>query len=693
MNHRFLFAALAVMTACTPEVSIIFNEGEADPSSGIVVNDLFICNAPKGTDWELWGHFYELFELPSYTTEASGAELHHYNGSCWRVTPTAASDTVLLQYTDFRKKHSWAPKGFFIRLNGSGKVIPVKEVQMIFQPSEPLPASGYTKTDLAVTDIIPSVKSIELIGDGESLIEKVECKMVPDIRPQGYRLDISSGKAVISASDSAGLRYGRVTLDLFRENAAGAPLHDMTVEDWPDFAYRGQMLDAARLFFPIGELEKMVLALERSKMNVLVLHLTDDEGWRLEIKDIPELTSFGAFHAIPTRREDGTYFSEKGLHPVKVCSLGPSFSGPSGYYRREEFISFIRFAFKHGVTVIPDFDFPGHCLAAIESMEARERNTGDTSFRLVDPADSSAYCAINGFHDNVIDLALPSVFHFIGTVFDEVISIYREAGVPLEQIMIGGDEVADGAWTGSPSCKEAMELNGFTSLHQLRSLFLAKLVSMLKERGVKTSGYEEIGFNLSDEAFEALAANCGCLNIWAPLDKDNAYKSYDFANRGLPVLMSPGSHTYCDNTYSMAWEEGSVFWAGILDERKAFSMLPFRLNRSNRFDRYNQPIDMTAIDPYIPELKRPENIIGVQSMLWCDGFYDTREAFSYLFPKTYGIYERSWNAQPSWQDSTDPLDPVFVADFNRFYSIVAEREIPYLDAAGLPHRSAMTSDK
>ena len=519
MNYKLLLA-IAVLSACTPKVSIVFNEGVADPSTGVVTNDLLICNAPKGVEWELWGHFYELLELPSRTTDQSGAELHHYNASCWWVTPKAASDTILLQYTDFRKKHSWAPKGFFIRLNGSGKVIPVKDVQWNFQPSDSLPASGYSKTELSLTDIIPSVKKIAYIGDAESIVSDLECSIVPGIRPQGYRIDIAAGKAVISASDSAGLRYGKVTLDLFKENAAGSPLHDMTVEDWPDFAYRGQMIDVARLFFPVSELEKLVLALERAKMNVLVLHLTDDEGWRLEIKSIPELTSFGAFHALPSRRDDGSYFSENGLHPVKVCNLGHSFSGPSGYYSREEFISFLRFAQNHGVTVIPDFDFPGHCLAAIESMKARERNTGDTSFRLVDPADSSVYCAINGFHDNVIDLALPSVFHFIETVFDEVISIYKDAGVPLEQIMIGGDEVADGAWTGSPSCHKAMELNGFTELHQLRSLFLTKVIALLKERGLKTSGYEEIGFNLSGEAFDMLAENCGCLNIWSPLDKD-----------------------------------------------------------------------------------------------------------------------------------------------------------------------------
>ncbi|MBO4595859.1 MAG: family 20 glycosylhydrolase [Bacteroidales bacterium] len=432
--------------------------------------------------------------------------------------------------------------------------------------------------------------------------------------------------------------------------------------------------------------------MERSKMNVLVLHLNDDEGWRLEIKALPELTSFGAFHDIPTRREDGTYFNEKALMPCKVFERGRAFKGPSGYYSRKEFISFIRFAIKHGITVIPDFDFPGHCLSAIESMKARERITGDTSFRLTDPDDTSRYFAINGYHHNVIDIALPSVFHFIETVFDEVVSIYKEADVPLNQIMIGGDEVAEGAWTGSPSCRKVMADNGFTNLDQLRAWFLIRIIGLLKDRGINTSGYEEIAFNLSAEELEFLAENCGCLNIWAPLNKENAYKSYDYANKGLPILLSPGSHTYCDNTYSMAWDEPNVFWAGILDERRAFSLLPFRLGKSDRFDNYHNPIDMTALDPYIPELNKPENIIGVQSMLWCDLFYETDLAFKFLFPKTYGLYERAWNAQPSWQDSTDPYDPGFISDFNRFYTTVVEREIPYLDSIGIAHRAAMTNN-
>ena len=684
MKNRaaLIAAAIIMMAACTPKTVLVWNEGTPDPETGIAVNELLICNAPEGTEWDLWGHFYDAYKLPCKAVEGSMAQIYRFSGSCWRVEPQVAGDTVVLKYIDVRRKHSWMPRGFYIKMRESGKVFPVP-VQQNRLPHESAVRPEYPYAELNVTDIIPAVKSV-VTGEGSSKVEVVEEKMTEGIHAEGYRLTVKEGKALIEASDAQGLRYGRITLEKFKENAGSDNLPNMVVEDWPDFAYRAQMIDVARLYYPLDELKRLVDVLERCKMNTLALHLNDDESWRLEIDGIPELTDFGAFHEIPVRQEDGSYLCEKAVSPVKGSTLGKVWGGTSGYYSREEFKDFIQYAYEHGVTVIPEIDIPGHCYSAVEAMKYRERTTGDASYRLVDPADTSVYCSVQGYSGNVIDIALPSVLAFIGKVFDSIKSMYAEAGVPLYEIAVGGDEVAEGAWEGSPACIAAMKEKGFTDIGQLRSEFISKVNAMLRDRGLRISGYNEMVEGLDDKAFEEIAANCGRIWVWKTLNKpEQAPASYEFANRGMKVVLAMGCHLYFDNARTLAWDDRGLTWAGTLDEKKVFTFLPFNLGASRRFDNYGKPRDITELAPYIPELKHPENITGIQGMLWGDNLWESQDGFSMLLPKAYGAWERNWNARPDWEQSTDAEDPAFMEDFIHFFTVVRQRELPYLEVAGL----------
>ena len=689
MNIRsFLLSSLvavlsvATSTSCTPAPDLIWKEGKVDPQTNLVVNELLICNAPEGLDWDLWGYFYQAPSLPCKAVEGSMAQMHMFSGSFWRVEPTHAADTVVLKYVDKRKKHSYAPHGFNIKFRKSGKTISLP-IQHQFQPCEKAAHPSFPLVKTGVTDIVPAVKSI-VQGKGSSAIENIEDRLIDGLRPEGYRLVVADGKAIVEASDCQGLRYGRITLEKFMENAGSGVLPDMVVEDWPDFPYRAQMIDVSRLYFSLDELKSLVNVLERCKVNTLALHLNDDESWRLEIEGLPELTSYGAFHALPDYQEDGTYVCHDGIHPINGSALGKVWGGTSGYYSRKDFIEFIQYAHDHGVKVVPELDIPGHCYSAVEAMKYRERITGDTSFRLIDPSDTSSYCSLQGYYGNVIDIALPSVFNFLGKVFDSIVSMYAEAGVPLDEIAVGGDEVAEGAWEGSPACRALMTEKGYASVDQVRGDFFRKVNVMLRERGVRISGYHEIVQGVSDEIFAEIAENCGHIIVWLPLKyTDHTHLAYTLANKGMNVVMSMGCHLYFDNTRSMNWDERGLTWAGTLDERKVFTFLPFNLAASNRFDNYNNPCDLSVLQPYIPELKRPENISGMQPMVWCSNIWKTEDAFEMVLPKAYGAWERSWNACPTWEQSTKAEDPAFEEDFLRFYTIVRQRELPYLEKMGL----------
>ena len=253
---------------------------------------------------------------------------------------------------------------------------------------------------------------------------------------------------------------------------------------------------------------------------------------------------------------------------------------------------------------------------------------------------------------NVVDVSLPSTYRFIGKVFDEIQRLYAEAGVPLETINISGDEVAEGCWLGSPSCQRLMEENGWTSSQELWSHFLGRMVDMLSERGLKFAGYAEVVVGTSGAVLEKIKDNCSFIIVWRPLAEEMGGKiASKLSAEGFKVLLSNGDYTYMDNAYTMHKTEPGLTWGGPTDERKAFSYSPMCSG----------------------------NVLGVEPMLWGDNVYDFETACYLLFPKVFGLFERCWNANlPEEEDA-----------FDKFYSIVTEREIPYLDGLGITHRQPM----
>ena len=596
---------LILTTACNHRVTTTENnripaaewaEGSKQ-DDGRALHTLVLSNVSKGS--RVW--FQELFDGK---TMVEGPAINHYQGTSWYIDIPSDGTVTLKYYGRPLPRHSWAPESFI--LQQKGKPDRAMEVQYHFleQPAKPTEDDFSGQYEVQPGDIIPQVKRIQY---GNEPMKQV------GTHPYGwYRITIDDeGEAKVEANDEDGHFYAQTTLAKLPR-----PLQPMTLEDWPDLPYRGFMLDVVRDFRTVDEVLQIIDLMASWKLNTLHFHLADDESWCLEIKAFPELTSYGAHHALPD------------WDLQETSALKPTANGRIGnvtFYTAEEYKQILRYAWDHRITVVPEFDTPGHSRASIKAMQAYERRTGDSSFRLQDPADTSRYWSAQDFTDNVLSVYLPSVYRFYGTVFDEVIQLHREAGVPLPAIHIGGDEVPEGAWSGHDR-------------HEMKEIFTNKMLDLAEERGIRLAGWEDMAKGLEPKTQERLKRSLYFLNVWNTKGIE-----------GFPVALSPAAYTYLDLAYSDAPDEIGLSWAGYVDERKAFSL---------------QPKDYKG------------DIIGVQAQLWSSQLRSFDDATYQMLPKALGVAERAWNAHAG------PTETEFTTDFDRFYSIIVTREMPLWEKVG-----------
>ena len=590
--HKFLSLILFLLlaTACGRMPSVDWTEGAAE-ADGRAMHTLVLHNMPE--DSRVW--FQELFDGK---TIVEGPSMNHYQGTSWYIDIPQSGTVKIKYYGRPLPRHSWAPEAFV--LQQQGKPDTPMEVQYHFlkhPKTENDEGSFVSNYELQPADIIPQVKRVNYGTEPLELIES---------HPTGwFRITIGQGgEPKVECDDEDGAFYAQVTLEKLPQ-----PLQPMTIEDWPDYAYRGFMLDVVRDFRTVDEVLEIIDLMASWKLNTLHFHIADDESWCLEIRDFPELTEFGAHHALPD------------WNLQETCALKPSANGKIGntsFYTAEEYKQILCYAWERRIRVIPEFDTPGHSRASIKAMRAYERRTGDSSFRLQDPADTSHYWSAQDFTDNVLSVYLPSVYKFYGTVFDEVIRLHKEAGAPLPAIHIGGDEVPDGAWSGHDR-------------HEMKERFTNGMLDLAEARDIRLAGWEDIAKGLEPETEERLKRSLYFLNVW---NTDGI--------EGFPVVLSPASYTYLDLAYSDAPDEIGLSWAGYVDERKTFSL---------------PPNDYKG------------DIIGVQAQLWSSQLRSIDDATYQMLPKALGVAERGWNAEPT-------------STFERFYSIIVAREMPVWEEKG-----------
>lgn len=283
-------------------------------------------------------------------------------------------------------------------------------------------------------------------------------KKIEGLEKEAYQIEVTEQQVVLSATHPAGMFYAIQSLKMMMPAESWAKpqqkiaISCASVKDSPRFGYRSFMLDVARNFQNKEQILKILDLLALYKINTLHFHLNDDEGWRLEIPSLPELTEIGS-------KRGHTLDDSQWLHPSYGSGSENNFPG-TGYYTKSDFIEILKYAKALHIKVIPEIETPGHARAAIKSMDARYKRfmkegnvTEARRYLLRDTLDKSVYTSVQRYHDNVMNVALPSTYNFIEKVVDEVIDIYAAADAELKTIHLGGDEVPEGVWEKSPAIK------------------------------------------------------------------------------------------------------------------------------------------------------------------------------------------------------------------------------------------------
>ena len=522
---------------------------------------------------------------------------------------------------------------------------------------------------------------------------------------EAYSLDVTDSAITIVGGDAAGAFYGLQSfLGLVPGDVSeGVAVPQVTIGyDAPRFGYRGVQLDIARNFPGKDAVLAVLEQMAAYKLNTLHLHLSDDEGWRLAIPGLPELTEVGA-----RRCHD---LSEQ------TCLLPQLGSGPSddtagtGHLTRDDFIEILEAATARHIEVVPELDMPGHARAAIKAMEVRAAG-GDTTYLLSDPEDTSAYTSVQYYDDNAMNGCMESSYAFVEKVMDEVEAMYDDAGATLSTWHVGGDEVGEGAWTQSPACEalyesEESDVDGAEDVH---AYFVTRVNQMAMDHGFalrgwsdglrKTVGDEESGFSkvfLDPET--DLGGNTVSTNWWGTLFwwDDSAYT---MANAGYEVILTSPDFLYFDHPYEADPKERGYYWATrYTDVEKMFSYMPGNLPANAQISRGRMGEDYSGVfmpteanpDP-VAELTQPANIIGMEGALWSETVRSQDQLEYMVFPRLLALAERAWH-RAAWEpsDGTDYTAEIdleaLAADWERFANTLGHKELPKLDKAGVHYR-------
>lgn len=543
----------------------------------------------------------------------------------------------------------------------------------------------------AVTDAAPAGPTIRL--------------QKGNTKPEGYQLSVKSNVIAISASDNAGIFYGIQSLKSLLpptswvgvKNSIDVP--GVEVKDAPRFDVRSFMLDVGRNFQPKAQILKTLDVLSFYKINVFHFHFSEDEGWRIEMPSLPELTAIG---------------SKRGFPLDESKQLIPSFaSGPNqstrgtGHYSKADFIEILRYAHARHIKVIPEIETPGHARAAVISMKARyerllkEGKTAEANeFVLHDPADKSEYRSVQGWRDNVMNVALPSTYRFLGKVFDDLIAMYKEAGAPLETIHVGGDEVPAGVWEKSPACLELMKNDAtIKDVDHLWYYYYGKVNQLLKARGLTLYGWEEVAMRKTKlDGNKTWIVNPKFVNenfkvdVWNNVlgwgAEDLAYR---LANAGVKVVLSPVSNVYFDMSYTKAFDEPGYYWGGYSDMDKTFYYIPFDYYKNSRIDGMGNPLPNNFFlgKDRLSDFGK-ENTVGIQGLLWSETIFSEQHMEYMLFPKLLSLSERAWAVDPAWATEPDTARSaaMYKEAWSGFANLVGKKELAKLDyyAGGFQYR-------
>jgi hexosaminidase len=474
-------------------------------------------------------------------------------------------------------------------------------------------------------------------GKSPNLFLTLNTKHDDAIGQEGYRLSVTPKNVVIKANKPAGLYYGLQTLYqlLPKEIESTIPVKNVKwvlpcveIVDYPRFQWRGLMFDVTRHFFTKEEVKHYIDDMVRYKLNLLHLHLTDDEGWRVQIKSLPKLTEVGAWRV------------------NKVGYFG-TFSPPTadepkdygGFYTQEDLKEIIKYAKDRFVDILPEVDVPAHSLAAIVSYPELSCTPEANTYRV-----RSGEAIMDWSHgappialvDNTLCPANEKVYTFLDKVITELAQVF-----PFEYIHMGGDEAPHNFWEKNEMVKDLMKREGLTSMEQVQNYFTKRVDSIVRSKGKKFIGWDEIllgGVLPSDAAVMSWRGMKG---------------GVEAAKSGHEVVMSPSDFAYID------YMQGDVAL-----EPRIYSSLS--LTKTYQFDPLPADVD-------------PKYIKGGQANLWTEQVYNMRHAEYMTYPRALAIAESVWS-------------PKEKKDWNHFLGKV-ENHFGRLDEAEIKYATSVYEPK
>ncbi|MDI9336853.1 MAG: family 20 glycosylhydrolase [Alphaproteobacteria bacterium] len=532
------------------------------------------------------------------------------------------------------------------------------------------------------------------IKDAQTIQLHVAPTKVTGISAEAYHLEVSPNQGItITGNDGAGVFYGiqsLVSLIWADKSNAYLGVQAVDIKDAPRFSYRGFLLDVARNFQKKEAVLKLIDVLALYKINILNIRITEDEGWRIEIKGLPELTEVG---------------SKRGHTKNSKNWLTPSFgSGPdpnsknnhgTGYYTRQDFIDILKYANQRHIQVIPEVCFPSHARAAIKAMEARydyymaKKDTQKAQeFRLIDPNDKSEYLSAQMYKDNIVCVAQPSVYHFYDYVVNDFISMYQEAGLKMTMFNTGGDEVPKGAWTQSPLCSALMKtLPNIQDARQLQGYFLEKSMAILEKYNLQVSGWEEIVLNKNSQGDVVVnpkfVGKQVFVLVWDNTD-NNIDLGYRIANSGYPVVLCNVTNLYFDLAYNADPTEPGLYWGGFQDAIDPYVLCPYNVFKTANFNMFSQLTEtqesFSNKQGLKPDCKK--NIIGVQAQLWSETVKGASMMEYYVIPKLFAFAEKAWAKAPLWEEEANlkKRNADILKGWNELSNRIGQKAFPFLDA-------------
>ena len=518
----------------------------------------------------------------------------------------------------------------------------------------------------------------------------ISVQYIDNLLQESYLLSIDKNKISIEASDKAGALYGLQSLkQLFLASSLESNmLKHMNISDSPRFSYRGMLLDISRNFYGPDKIKQILDYLSFFKINHLDFRLTDDEGWRLEIPGLEELTEVGSKRA---------YTKDEFESLIPMYGSGPDINSTgSGYLSRVDFIEILQYADHRNIKIIPQISYPSHMRSAIISMDFRYQKYMELGnqeeaekYLLSDPDDESEYYSAQGFNDNIACICRESAFTFYEKVIDEIYLMYKEAGIELNKFGIAADELPYGAWQKSPICDQFMEENSIAGdYNALYEIMQRRVYDKLSSYNATMTGWDDILLKLteknqSETKIKDFFQGDDILlfvwkNDWGQGRQDMIYK---YANLGYKTVMSNSSAFYFDMVDDKDLDNVGLSWSGYADYKDMWTVDVFDIfNDSYGVEKNNISKEYIESSEKLNPSNR-DNIIGIQSQIWSETIRN-EDILDYMFmPNIIVFSQKAWSQDPEWMKISDKTKREFTLDYewNKFTNTIGQRVLPIIN--------------